>query len=385
MTEDDIKEIYSVAVYPPDDLHELTPGTPPDKDFSNAKPANQVAANTFATFIEPYFRPFTEEDLAFLRERGDRATPFIVPRRGKRHYTEVWAEEDGAMSLDSPTTKLPPNQARGSIENMNDDAAESESISAGPLLSRLLSTMVFENRNSGDKDKPLTNGVSPTAETANGATTDSPAAPPSPPLAPAAAVPNSDQASLKNSVMAKLDYSQIDERLKQELRYIGFIPEDAEPEYDAHYDDEVAGRLRLLQERLRKQILINGARKRRITDAVQQRLAYQEFSAIAEDLDTQVQAAYLKRTRTMSKSKKSTKKPGGAGGGAHGLAAGLSRPGIGDAAKAVMEKRKRWNDAIKPIFDDGLGRIPKESLFDNTVMARMMEKERLTWEEEADE
>ena len=69
MTEQEIKEIYSVAGYPHDDLHDLIPGTPPDKDFSNAKPTNQVAANTFATYIEPYFRAFTEEDLAFLRER----------------------------------------------------------------------------------------------------------------------------------------------------------------------------------------------------------------------------------------------------------------------------------------------------------------------------
>ncbi len=69
MTEDEIKEIYSVANYPHDDLHDLTPGTPPDGDLSNAKPPNQVNASTFATYLEPYFRPMTEEDLAFLRER----------------------------------------------------------------------------------------------------------------------------------------------------------------------------------------------------------------------------------------------------------------------------------------------------------------------------
>ena len=69
LSEEEIKEIYAVAGYPHDDLHDLIPGTPPDSDFSNAKPTNQVAANTFATYIEPYFRPLNEEDLAFLRER----------------------------------------------------------------------------------------------------------------------------------------------------------------------------------------------------------------------------------------------------------------------------------------------------------------------------
>ena len=74
LSEEEIKEIYSVASYPSSDLHDLIPGTPPDKDFSNAKPTNQVSFNTFQTYIEPYFRPFSEEDLAFLRERVNSPT-----------------------------------------------------------------------------------------------------------------------------------------------------------------------------------------------------------------------------------------------------------------------------------------------------------------------
>lgn len=70
MSEDERKEIYAVADYPHDDLHSLTPGTPPDKDFSNGKPtSNQVAAHTFQTYVDPYFRQYTEEDHAFLRAR----------------------------------------------------------------------------------------------------------------------------------------------------------------------------------------------------------------------------------------------------------------------------------------------------------------------------
>jgi hypothetical protein len=69
MTEEEKKEIFSVAEYPPDDLHDLTAGTPPDRDFSSAKPTNQVAAATFINYVEPYLRPLTEEDRAFLQER----------------------------------------------------------------------------------------------------------------------------------------------------------------------------------------------------------------------------------------------------------------------------------------------------------------------------
>ena len=69
MDDDEKADIYSVASFPHDDLRHLIAGTIPDKDFSNAKPSNQVNANTFATYLEPYFRPLSDEDLIWLRER----------------------------------------------------------------------------------------------------------------------------------------------------------------------------------------------------------------------------------------------------------------------------------------------------------------------------
>ena len=69
LTEDEKKKIYCVNSFPKSDLSHLIAGTLPDKDFSNAKPTNQVNANTFAAYIEPYVRPLTEEDMAWLKER----------------------------------------------------------------------------------------------------------------------------------------------------------------------------------------------------------------------------------------------------------------------------------------------------------------------------
>ena len=69
MTDEEKKEIYGVAQFPHDDLSHLIAGVPPDKDFSNAKPTNQVHANTFNAYLDPYFRSLTDEDLAFLKER----------------------------------------------------------------------------------------------------------------------------------------------------------------------------------------------------------------------------------------------------------------------------------------------------------------------------
>lgn len=404
MSEEEIKEIYSVADYPHNDLRDLIPGTPPDKDFSNAKPSNQVQATTFATYLEPYFRPFTEEDLAFLRERGDRVSPFVIPRRGKKHYTEVWAEEDGAMAIDTPKQdrdKLPANQARGSIEDIDDSLAETDQVSAGPILSRLLATLRPEHRAPPSDDKAITNGVSNGDYGLNGDMNGELHEPnllaidePPPPIPPATYMPESSSETWKKATHPKLDHAQVDERIKQELRHIGFLPFDEEPDFDGHFDDEIAARLRLLQAQLKEQAIINGARKARMMDLVKERMAHQEYTTILEDLDGQVQSAYMKRTRSMGKSKK-TKRPGGAGGGSHFVGAagsGMARPGIGDMTKTLMERRKKWIDNIGPVFgnEKSLGMVPRvsdegSSIFKPEDIAEYIKREREAWDEDVEE
>ncbi|KAL9003477.1 MAG: hypothetical protein Q9188_003656 [Gyalolechia gomerana] len=423
MTDQEKAEIYSVAQFPHSDLSHLIAGTIPDKDFSNAKPSNQVNANTFQAYIDPYLRPLTEEDMAFLKERGDRVAPFVMPRRGKRHYTEIWAEEDGQFSLDGSQhdkDRLPPNQPRGNLEQMTDEIAETDQISNGPLLNRLLSTMRFENRPSPSDDSkpngnpttngdvPISNGL-PNGDNTNGTTennNDEPSSqqPGSKPLSttlpPATYMPESSLPSWRQSAAnssIKMDAATIDDRLKQELRYIGFLASDNnELDYDAHYDDEVAERLRMLQEELRRVSLENGARKARILELANERMAYQEYSTILDDLDGQVQQAYLKRTRTLGKSKKNIKRPGGAGGGSHPVsvggagsdAVGVSKPGIGDLARQLMARRQKWVDMISPVFDGemggGLQFKDKATVFEEGVMERLMKAERERWEEETE-
>ena len=400
MTDDEKRDIYSVAVFPKDNLETLIPGNPPDKDFSNAKPSSQVQATTFATYIEPYFRPFSEEDLAFLRERSDRVGPFRIPRRGKRHYTEIWAEEDGSMGADVPQhgrDKLAPNQARGSIEDLDDSTAETEEVSAGPLLTRLLATMRPERRAPASEDKSMTNGVTNGDFNANAdsnADLDNlldlgPSNEPAPvPSATFMAECNSE--SYKKGMPYKLDFTQVDERIKQELRHIGFLPADSVPDFDAHEDDEIAARIRFLQTKLRETIILNGARKGRLMDLVKERMAHQEYSTILEDLDGQVQTAYLKRTRTMGKNKKN-KRPGGAGGGSHFVgpgASGMARPGIGDLTKTLMERRRKWIDSIGMVFDEQKpprSTDPDSYIFKPEMMADFIRKEREAAEDDGEE
>lgn len=98
----------------------------------------------------------------------------MILRRGKRSYKEIWDEEDGSISRETPEQdRLPPNQPRGNLDQMTDKIAETDQISSGPLLNRLLSTMRFEHRahpeenaqanglTNGSDEPPLTNGDLP--------------------------------------------------------------------------------------------------------------------------------------------------------------------------------------------------------------------------------
>lgn len=381
-----MKEIYCVADYPPSDLHELTPGTPPDKDFSSAKPPTQVNASVFANYVEPYIRPLTEEDVAFLKERGDRVTPFIMPRRGPRHYKDIWADEDGAMHIDTNDSRLPPNEARGSYDDISDDILGTELVSTGPLLSRLLSVLRPEGRGNSSND---TNGVNPDAmdidEGAGAAadTTNNNSIP------AAAQLPEFLQPGWKPpSIPARTDYATLDERMAMELRHYGMLSDvdESQSTYDNQFDDEVAARLRLLQSELRKQSIRNGARKQRLLELTEERMAQQEYNTIADDLDNQLNSAYLKRNRNIGKGKKQAKRPGGAGGGSHPVPnAGISRPSVGETIRTLMERKSQWNHKIGPVVDYGKTGLPSETIFPEDKMKELEHKEAEIWSNEIEE
>jgi transcriptional adapter 3 len=322
--------------------------------------------------------------------------PFLIPPLGKKHYTEIWAEEDGIMPVDPSLhgkVRLSANQARGNVEQIDDDSLETDQVSTGPLLSRLLSTMRYEHRAPPTEEKDRTNvlangnGESSLFGGSIGDPTDDPFLDfaMDSRLPPATSFPESSQPNWKVP-STKLDYLQMEERLKAELRYIGFLGEGEEPEYDEHWDDEVCQRLRFLQAKLKEQCIINGARKARMLQVAQERMAYQEYSTILEDLNTQVEQAYLKRNRTLGKGKKNAKRPGGAGGGSHvvGTAQGTARPAVSDQVKVLLERRKKWMDTITPVFSDDVLRVrgEGEDIFDPDIMTRLEASEREKWDEE---
>lgn len=377
MSDEEKKAIYCVADFPHDDLHDLTPGTPPDMDFSNAKPTNQVNFTTFMTYLEPYVRPLTEEDVAFLKERGDRVDPFLMPVRGPMPYREVWAREDGHNPRDPMNDQLPPNEARGSIEDMNDEVATTDEVSSGPLLSRLLS--IFRSTPSSKKkeepekedtvdangDISMTNGDISMIDLQTMDDADS--------VKPATYVADlAGNNAGKPPLPPSRGFATLEQRMLQELKYHGLLTPEATPDYDGHFDDEVAARLRYLQSELRTIIAENGARKARVLELTEERMAMQEYSTIADDLDNQINAAYSKRNRTMGKPKKGTSKarPGQP---AAGLA--MSRNNLSEGVRMLMERRVQWRDLIGPVVEYGQKGIPKDTVFDRATMERLMKAE----------
>ena len=388
MSIEERKEIYCVTEFPPSDLRDRTAGSPPNKDFSNAKPATQVNAGVFANYVEPYIRPLTEEDVAFLKERGDRTAPFILPRRGNRHYKEIWAEEDGAMHIDSNDQRPAPNVPRGAAEDISDDVLESDQVSTGPLLARLLATMRPEGRGNhgSSNDANGINGDAMDIDEGAGAPADTMN---NNSLPAATQFPDFHQPGWKApQTNGRADYSGLEERVLMELKHYGLVSEaDAESAaYDSHFDDEVAQRLRFLQEELRKQSIVNGARKQRLLELTEERIAQQEYNTIADDLDNQLNAAYLKRNRNIGKGKKQNKRPGGAGGGSHPVAnAGLSRPGVGEPIRTLMERRTQWIQTIGPVVNFGKTGLPSETVFPEDKMKELESKEVEIWNTEAEE
>jgi len=66
---EDIKRLLGVSQYPATDLSKDLPGIPPTDDFSKAKVQNQTSYDTWLKTIESHFRPFSEDDLTFLRQQ----------------------------------------------------------------------------------------------------------------------------------------------------------------------------------------------------------------------------------------------------------------------------------------------------------------------------
>jgi len=64
----------------------------------------------------------------------------------------------------------------------------------------------------------------------------------------------------------------------------------------------------------------------------------------------------------------------------NGVGVARAHVGIGEQARLLMERRKRWVDTIGPVFDKDLGVLPEGTIFDN--LEDLVEKQKLEAAEE---
>lgn len=404
--EENLKKKYDVASYPTNDLKELLPGDLPDKDFSHPKPTNQIQYGTFLSSVENFFRPLNDDDIKFLKRKyiipaslemdksyDPEVTSFIIPRLGPL-YSNMWLKDqspqDMATASPPPVSDLTSVLPRKSAAEINDATLETEDISCGPLVSRLLSAILKDGNenslNTNDskvriKEENLPNGIN-TSQNDSLNTEESPAVTAQTPMSEvdeSAKVPGGVTSSLPephrwtiNSI--NLDYPTFEERLKRELKYVGIyvnMPKDEsnptgdDPDWlTGREDDEISAELRELQNSLKQVTVKNQKRKNALIPLVERRLAWQEYSSILDDLDKQIDQAYVKRIRVPKKRKKNQPSTPSAAS-TESASQAAQQKAANSSLKALLDKRQRWITKIGPLFDrpEIMKRIPKESVF----------------------
>lgn len=389
------KRRLGVVSFPTVPLEDLLPGKIPDEDFTQAKPANQVQATTYATFLEPYFRLFTEEDVGVLEQPtvgaevvsfGRTISPYVIPPLGP-YYLETWAEEDRKQGMPTSNaeshTQASEESKRyepvGSVNDITDRALEEGEIGLGPLTSRLVSAILPDGT---DADAEA-GGLAAEESNGNDITAEEPTV--------ATLVPGPD----KGSAPLFSDFSGLEERVKSEFRYVGILDMSILKQYNQNKrsfqlavpqansslaggmedsvfgafggigghgdsdqglgdidwvngteDDEISRELRTLQTKLHKVSEANLKYKKRLLPYVQEQMAWQEYSSILSDLDKQVDQAYIKRLKVPKpKTKKATSS------GATDTPSPVPvQADVRPAVRALLDKRARWISKIGSIF-----------------------------------
>ncbi|CAB4255653.1 similar to Saccharomyces cerevisiae YDR176W NGG1 Transcriptional regulator involved in glucose repression of Gal4p-regulated genes [Maudiozyma barnettii] len=412
-----LKKKYSVASYPTTDLKELLPGDLPDMDLSCAKPANQIQYSTFLSYVDNFYKDLTDDDIKFLKSKDilpanlevdksydPEVTPFVIPKLGPL-YTRTWFRTDANKNLGNTS---PPHisdkssvVAKKSASDIKDTSLESEDISCGPLLSRLMSAIFRDEGNdlarqiTTDQANNTTSSTSiPDIKTENASDTTGNLGIESLEQTPTQSTmdtPMSDveeitkfsiggtTSTLKmdqgwkiNSV--NLDYPTLEERLKRELKYVGIYmnmpkdennPNGSDPDWlTGREDDEISAELRELQSSLKQATANNQKRKETLIPLVDRQLAWLEYSSILDDLDKQVDQAYIKRIRVPKKRKKHHN----SGSVNVGTASQIAQQKASNSSlKSLLDKRQRWITKIGPLFGPAelMKRIPKKSVFSN--------------------
>ncbi|KAF8344132.1 histone acetyltransferases subunit 3-domain-containing protein [Cantharellus anzutake] len=303
----------SLGLWGPNGLLHSTPSKQADvnDDFSEAKqPSNPIQIGPFWKEVDSWMRPVGEEDVAWVSYQTDDSESFKVPPLG-RHYSETWEEQDQLLAAQHQAlfhgdgTSLPPlTPTSGHINGILANAA-----SLNPLTAAGKNPPVPEPLN--DKDLSMQKKtLGPFTERVISALLGTPGHP-VPPTADAE--PHGVGPSSALTIpLAPVSFSDMETRLKLELRACGLIGVD-EPDFSQSYDDEVSGELRRLQSELRVVKRMNDARKERLAGVATDRLAYQDYVEMVDDLNKQITSGYQRIIKAQQRNIAGGKKKKGPG------------------------------------------------------------------------
>jgi hypothetical protein len=246
------------------------------ESVSHQKIANQIPITTFWSYVEPYFRKITEEDLKLLEVTQDNdPEPYLIPLLGP-HYLDTWNEQEALDSRknDFVTPKIEESHESDRRRKKFKETNSFEEVSlknfdyCQPLTERVLASLIDENlplkdllgdgEDQGEEDLDM--GISISERT------------------PA-------------------DLMRLEERIRRELCYLGFLDAQENLDYNAKEDDDICGELRYMQKQLQEQVAINDARKKRLLEIVRPYMAHQEFTTFLQEIHISLEQSFVKRYR----------------------------------------------------------------------------------------
>jgi len=220
-----------------------------------------LGPSAFWTAMEPYLRPPTDHDLAYITPKQSRLDDpiFTIPALGA-HYLQVWANDDGVAS--PPLRHSARGREGGSgigfseVDYSHDDEDAPDPV-MGDITQRILQSLIDEHIILNRPPSPFPDETPlPIDENKENVTSSS---------VPAVPV----------NTYVRAQMIALEDRIRLELRAIGLL-DDEEMDPAEREDDEVCAELRLNQNLLREQIVINNERRNTLIQLVKPKMREHE-------------------------------------------------------------------------------------------------------------
>jgi len=131
----------------------------------------------------------------------------------------------------------------------------------------------------------------------------------------------------------------MEEKVKRELRGAMLLGEQEDYTPQNRDDDEITSALRQCQRLLLEQTQINDARKSRLANIAQHRLAYSEYSQSLDGIEKSIETAWVKRVKKYGATPKKSSTEGTP-------APGSGRPPVPENVMKLVNVRRSWVDTV---------------------------------------